>query len=70
MAFDMSEPELCECHYGPAPHQCFYKIGAQLGESGRLPRSEWPPNYVEDLTPGSEGLGTYLCSKCMKEQNK
>ncbi|AKQ59692.1 MULTISPECIES: hypothetical protein [Bordetella] len=46
------------CHYGPAPHVCFYKIpGATLGQSKVLPESEWPDSYDPD--PDMPGLGIH-----------
>ena len=46
------------CHYGPAPHVCFYKIpGATLGQSKVLPESEWPDSYEPDLD--MPGLGIH-----------
>lgn len=46
------------CHYGPAPHKCFYQIqGAAIGQSVTLPESEFPESYEPD--PDNEGLGIH-----------
>lgn len=75
-----SVPICCEhCHdgdgasafpyYGVAPHQCFYALGLQPGQSRELPESEWPENFVLDPEAGpATGFprcGTYThCLHC------
>lgn len=53
----------CYPSYGPAPHECFFRIpGATIGQSRILPREEWPDNFVQD--PDVPECGTWYCPHC------
>ena len=54
--------EACLPSYGPAPHNCFYKIGKPMGQSETLPRDQWPEGFTED--PNEPDMGTYWCEHC------
>lgn len=61
-------------YYGVAPHECFYKKGAEFmpGQSTLLHRHEWPSNFVLDIEPGEDpatieypnACGVYYCPTC------
>lgn len=63
-------------YYGVAPHECFYKKGADFvpGQSTLLPRGEWPDNFILDLEPGERpedikypsACGVYYCPERKK----
>lgn len=75
---ECSDPE-CGAYpyYGVAPHECFYKRGAEftIGQSIGLPPSQWPPNFVPDLEEGEtaetvaypNACGVYYCPTCVAE---
>jgi hypothetical protein len=53
--------------YGIAPHiHDLSKTGSFIGSTKIKPKSEWPPNFVEDTAPGEEGMGVYYCPKCLE----
>ena len=50
-------------HYGVAPHDCYYKIGAPIGQSiAHLPQYD-PPNFKRDSE--DRGCGIYYCPECL-----
>lgn len=49
--------------YGVAPHDCFYKIGKQIGQSVVHPSDSWPDNFEVDQESGGR-CGTYHCPAC------
>lgn len=68
-----------EIEYGPAPHNCYYKINKQIGQSKLKPLSEYPDNFLPDFLECSQQeiqdfinsgkipinlCGTYYCPKC------
>lgn len=63
-------------HYGVAPHECFFKKGADktIGQSTLLPTSEWPESFVPDLEDGETAetiqypyaCGMYYCPDCLR----
>jgi len=50
--------------YGVAPHDCFYKIGKNIGESEVHPVETWPENFVVDKEDNNCGI--YYCPTCME----
>lgn len=74
----MSECNNPECAdypiYGVAPHECFYKRGAEytVGQSLLKPTEEWPSNFVLEILNGEKpediaypnACGVYYCPAC------
>ena len=56
-------------YLGAAPHECFFRLGLEVGQSRELPESEWPENFIldpdEGPATGYPRLGVYThCLHC------
>jgi hypothetical protein len=77
------EVQICknpECgdypYYGVAPHECFYKRGAEftIGQSLVKPVNEWPDNFALEVLKGEKpedvkypnACGVYYCPDCKR----
>lgn len=51
-------------HYGVAPHECYFRLGKQIGRSKFLSKSDWPENFTPDAETNNE-CGIYrFCPYC------
>lgn len=51
-------------HYGVAPHECYFKLGKQVGQSKFLPKHDWPENFTPDEDTNNQ-CGIYrFCLHC------
>lgn len=76
---DDSNCEIWAGHYGVAPHNCYWKLGKNIGQSEIKPFEEWKEYAflpdVEGITSYEELLkygscGSYYCPKCLNGQEE
>jgi hypothetical protein len=49
--------------YGVAPHDCFYKLGKQIGQSEVNTQDTWPENFEIDQESNGQ-CGIWHCLAC------